>query len=186
MRTRQRIDFSRKINKQIEPHLPMIFYLDQMNIIETFYTAFGKGDAQTMASCYHPEAEFTDEVFVDLKGKEVPAMWKMLIERSKGEMEITFSHVQINAGDPPQTGSADWVAVYIFSATGRRVINRIHAEFVFKDGKIYRHRDSFNLHKWARQAMGLKGKLLGGTSFFRKKVQKTAREGLSRYLSRNN
>jgi hypothetical protein len=75
--------------------------------------------------------------------------------------------------------------VYIFSATGRRVINRIHAEFEFKDGKIYRHTDSFDLHKWAAQAMGFKGKLLGGTSFFRKKVQKTAREGLNRYISRN-
>lgn len=160
----------------------LIFYLDQMNIIETFYTEFANGDAQTMAACYHPEAEFTDEVFVGLKGKEVPAMWQMLIERSGGEMEITFGHVQINE----QTGSADWVAVYTFSATGRRVINRIHAEFEFKDGKIYRHRDSFNLHKWAGQAMGFKGKLLGGTSFFRKKVQKTAREGLNRYLSRNN
>jgi ketosteroid isomerase-like protein len=150
-------------------------------LISRFYTAFGRGDAQTMAECYHPEAEFTDEVFIGLKGNEVPAMWKMLIERSKGEMEITFSHVQANE----QTGSADWVAVYIFSATGRRVINRIHAEFEFKDGKIYRHTDSFNLHKWAGQAMGIKGKLLGGTSFFRKNVQKTAREGLNRYLSRN-
>ena len=158
-----------------------IFYLDRMNIIETFYTAFSKGDGETMASCYHPEAEFTDEVFVGLKGREVPAMWKMLIERSKGEIEITFSHVQMN----DTAGSAHWVAMYIFSATGRRVINRIHAEFEFKDGKIYRHRDSFNLHKWASQAMGLNGKLLGGTSFFRKKVQKTAREGLDRYLSRN-
>jgi ketosteroid isomerase-like protein len=170
-----------------------IFYLDRMNIIETFYTAFANGDAQTMGACYHPDAEFTDEVFVGLKGKEVPAMWRMLIERSKGEMEITFSHVQLNAGEPPQiqagdlpqTGSADWVAVYVFSTTGRRVINRIHAEFEFKDGKIWRHRDSFNLHKWASQAMGFKGKLLGGTSFLRKKVQKTAREGLNRYLSRN-
>ncbi|NCU05497.1 MAG: nuclear transport factor 2 family protein [Chitinophagaceae bacterium] len=153
-----------------------------MNTIETFYTAFSKGDWQTMAGCYHPDAEFTDEVFVGLKGKEVPAMWQMLIERSGGNMEITHSHVQ----ETGERGSADWVAVYVFSATGRRVINRIHAEFELKDGKIYRHRDSFSLHKWASQAMGFKGKLLGGTSFFRKKVQKTAREGLNRYLSRNN
>lgn len=152
-----------------------------MNTIETFYAAFSKGDWQTMADCYHPEAEFTDEVFVGLKGKEVPAMWRMLIERSGGNMEITHSHVQQTG----ELGSADWVAVYVFSATGRRVINRIHAEFVFKDGKIFRHTDSFDLHKWAGQAMGFKGKLLGCTSFFRKKVQKTAREGLNRYVGRN-
>ncbi|MFY7839701.1 MAG: nuclear transport factor 2 family protein [Lacibacter sp.] len=33
-------------------------------LIHRFYTAFAKGDWQTMADCYHPEAEFTDEVFV--------------------------------------------------------------------------------------------------------------------------
>lgn len=172
----------------------MIFYLDEMNVIETFYTAFAKGDWQTMETCYHPEATFTDEVFVGLKGREVMGMWRMLLERSKGELDITYSHAQVTAGEPPenkagdspQKGAADWVAVYIFSATGRRVINRIRAEFELKDGKIYRHTDSFNLHKWAGQAMGFKGKLLGGTSFFRKKVQKTARESLERYLSRNN
>lgn len=160
----------------------MIFYLDEMNVIETFYTAFAKGDWETMETCYHPEATFTDEVFVGLKGKEVMGMWRMLLERSKGELDITYSHAQVDG----QKGSADWVAVYVFSATGRRVINRIRAEFELKDGKIFKHTDSFNLHKWAGQAMGLKGKLLGGTSFFRKKVQKTAREGLDRYLSRNN
>jgi ketosteroid isomerase-like protein len=160
----------------------MIFYLNEMNVIETFYTAFAKGDWQTMETCYHPEATFTDEVFVGLKGKEIMGMWRMLLERSKGELDITHSHAQVDG----QKGSADWVAIYVFSATGRRVINRIRAEFELKDGKIYRHTDSFNLHKWAGQAMGLKGKLIGGTSFFRKKVQKTAREGLDRYLSQNN
>ena len=151
-------------------------------LINTFYAAFSRGDWQTMEACYHPEAEFTDEVFVGLKGAEVPAMWKMLIERSKGELEITYSHVQATE----QTGSADWVAVYIFSATGRRVINRIHAEFEFKDGKIFRHTDEFDLHRWATQAMGWKGKLLGGTSFFRKKVQKTATGSLKKYLMKLN
>ena len=150
-------------------------------LINTFYAAFSRGDWQTMEACYHPEAEFTDEVFVDLKGKEVMGMWRMLLERSKGDLEITFSHVLSNE----QTGSADWVAVYIFSATDRRVINRIHAEFEFKEGKIFRHTDSFDLHRWAGQAMGWKGKLLGGLPFFRKKVQKTAREGLNRYISKN-
>lgn len=150
-------------------------------LIHTFYTAFAKGDWQTMANCYHEDVEFTDPVFVGLKGKEASAMWRMLLERSKGELEITFSHVLADE----QKGSADWVAVYIFSATGRRVINRIHAEFEFKEGKIIRHTDHFDLHKWASQAMGLKGKLLGGLTFFRKKVQKTAKEALDRFLAKN-
>lgn len=100
----------KKENKEIQVCLQMIFYLDCMNIIENFYTSFAKGDWQAMANCYHPEAEFTDEVFVGLKGKEVPGMWRMLIERGGGNMEITYSHVQETA----EKGSADWVAVYLF------------------------------------------------------------------------
>ncbi|MBY0479504.1 MAG: nuclear transport factor 2 family protein [Chitinophagaceae bacterium] len=150
-------------------------------LIHTFYTAFAKADWQTMANCYHEQIEFNDPVFVGLKGKEAAAMWRMLIERSKGQLKINFSNVEANE----QTGKADWVAEYLFSATGRNVVNRIHAQFEFRDGKISRHTDHFDLHKWASQAMGWKGRLLGGTSFFRKKVQKTAAEALNHFLSKN-
>jgi len=150
-------------------------------LIDTFYTAFAKGDWQTMTGCYHDEVEFNDPVFKGLKGKEAGAMWRMLIERSKGNINITYTNVVADE----KNGRAEWVARYLFSATGRNVINRIHAEFEFRDGKIIKHTDQFDLHKWAGQAMGLKGKLFGGLPFFRKKVQKTAREGLNRFLSKN-
>lgn len=149
-------------------------------LINTFYTAFAKADWQTMADCYHADVQFSDEAFVGLKGKEVGAMWRMLIERSKGNLIIHFSNVQASA----EKGTADWLAEYVFSATGRKVINHIHAEFEFKDGKIWKHTDSFNLHKWASQAMGFKGQLLGGFGFFRKKVQQTARLSLLKFMER--
>jgi ketosteroid isomerase-like protein len=149
-------------------------------LITKFYTAFSNLDGEAMASCYHPDAIFNDEAFVNLKGKEPGLMWKMLLERSKGDLKISFDNVQASA----QKGTADWVAEYVFSATGRKVINHIHAEFEFKDGLIYRHTDSFDLHQWAGQAMGLKGKLLGGFGFFRKKVQQTARLGLDKYIQK--
>jgi ketosteroid isomerase-like protein len=162
-------------------HLSFIYLSQMKELIITFYTAFAKGDWQTMASCYHEEVEFSDPVFAGLKGKEASAMWRMLVERSKGNIDISFTNVV--AGE--KSGSAEWVARYLFSATGRKVINRIHAEFEFRDGKIIKHTDQFNLHKWAGQAFGLKGQLLGGFPFFRKKVQKNAREGLNRFLSKN-
>lgn len=149
-------------------------------LIHKFYTAFANHDAETMITCYHPEAIFNDEAFVNLKGKEPGLMWKMLIERGGGNTKITFSNVQASN----EKGSADWGAEYTFSVTGRKVINHIHAEFEFKDGLIYRHTDSFNLHKWAAQAFGLKGRLLGGFGFFRKKVQQTARLGLDKYIQK--
>ncbi len=149
-------------------------------LITKFYSAFALHDAATMADCYHPHADFTDEVFVHLKGKEPGMMWKMLVERSKDQLMIQFSNVQV-LGDK---GSADWVASYVFSATGRNVINHIHAEFEFKDGLIYRHKDSFDLHKWAAQAMGWKGQLLGGFGFFKRQIQKQARQSLNKYIQK--
>ena len=59
------------------------------------------------------------------------------------------------------TGRAHWVATYTYSATGRPVENRIDATFEFRDGRIVRHRDRFDLYRWARQALGPKGLLLG-------------------------
>lgn len=150
-------------------------------LVTTFYSAFAKGDWQTMANCYHEQIEFNDPAFGSLKGKEVAAMWRMLIEHSKGNISISFTNVVADEN----TGRAEWVARYQFSATGRNVINRIHAEFEFKDGKIIKHTDQFNMHKWASQAMGLKGQLLGWLPFFRKKIQKTARKALDRFMNKN-
>jgi hypothetical protein len=93
----------------------------------------------------------------------------MLISSGKGH-DITY---QILSADDA-TGSAQWVATYTFSKTGRKVINRIQANFVFANGKIARHRNSFDYYKWARQALGLKGLVLGWSTFLRKKIQQTA------------
>lgn len=150
-------------------------------LIITFYSAFAKADWQTMVNCYHEDVEFNDPAFENLKGKEVTAMWRMLIERSKGNISISFTNVVADE----KTGRADWVARYQFSGTGRNVINRIHAEFEFKDGKIIKHTDQFSMHKWASQAMGFKGQLLGGLPFFRRKVQKTARKALDQFINKN-
>ena len=54
--------------------------------------------------------------------------------------------------------SAHWEAHYLFSATGRKVLNRIDAEFEFDHaGLIVRHRDRFDFWAWSRQALGLPG-----------------------------
>ena len=92
-------------------------------LITKFYSAFQNKDGVTMSSCYDPEATFSDPAFTDLKGKEVGAMWQMLVERGQN-LSIRFSNVKAD----DQTGSADWEADYSFSKTGRMVYNRIHAE----------------------------------------------------------
>ena len=147
-------------------------------LIQDFYEAFARKDYQKMAECYHPEATFSDPAF-QLRGPEIAAMWKMLITRGK-DLELTFSKVEADA----QRGSANWEARYTFSQTGHKVHNIIHAEFQFRGGRIWSHTDTFSFHRWARQALGLKGWLLGGTTFLRKKVQQSAMEGLQKFMSK--
>jgi ketosteroid isomerase-like protein len=153
---------------------------DHEALIHKLYTAFQKSDGATMAECYHPQATFTDPAFVNLQGAEVGAMWKMLTSRAK-DFSMKYSQVEANT----DTGSAYWEANYIFSSTGRKVLNKIHSSFRFKDGKIIEQRDNFNFWRWSRQALGPSGLLLGWTPFLQKKVQATAKKGLLEYMSKS-
>ena len=146
-------------------------------LLTNFYSAFQRRDAEAMAACYHPEAEFTDEAFVGLRHGGVTSMWRMLCERGK---DLTLEFRDIQADD--RTGRAHWEAHYTFSASGRKVHNIIDAEFEFRDGKILRHRDRFDFHRWSRQALGPTGLLLGWTPFLKNKVQSTARAQLDKFM----
>ncbi|MFK7922422.1 MAG: nuclear transport factor 2 family protein [Bacteroidia bacterium] len=149
------------------------------DLIKTFYTAFTKRDAKTMAACYHDEAVFHDDAFGELQANEVRKMWEMLLKNGK-DLYVEFSDVKANDNN----GSAHWEAKYSFGPSGRKVHNIVEASFVFKDGKIYRHIDRFPMRKWATQAMGWKGWLLGGTNFFKNKVQKQTAQQLKSYMEK--
>jgi len=151
--------------------------MENEKLIRTFYEAFARNDAEAMVACYHDEVEFSDSAFGLLKGEQAKNMWRMLVERSKGTIKINFSNVNANG----EKGSADWTADYLFSKTGRQVHNEINAEFEFKDGKIFRHHDTFDFWKWSIQALGLSGTLLGWSSFLQKKVRQNALESLAEY-----
>jgi ketosteroid isomerase-like protein len=146
-------------------------------LISTFYSAFQRRDADAMAACYHPEAEFSDPAFPGLRHAEVTSMWRMLAERGK-DLELTFTDVQAD----DRTGRAHWDARYTFGATGRKVLNRIDAEFEFRDGKILRHTDRFDFWRWSSQALGPVGMLLGWTPFLRNKVRSQARASLEKFM----
>jgi ketosteroid isomerase-like protein len=146
-------------------------------LIESFYRAFQKLDADAMVLCYHADIHFSDPVFPDLSRDEVGAMWRMLCSQAKN-FELTFDSIEAN----DQKGKAHWEARYDFSATGRRVHNKIDAEFEFQDGKIIRHTDTFNFWKWSSMALGPVGFLIGWTPMLRKKVQKQARGRLDKFV----
>lgn len=148
-------------------------------LIQRFYEAFQKLDAEAMAVCYADDVVFSDPVFGELRGEEARDMWRMLASRAQS-FSLTFADVDAN----DHTGSAQWVAHYLFSQTGRTVVNRIQARFVFRDGRIVEHRDTFDLWRWSRQALGVKGTLLGWTPFVQRAIRAQARKGLDAYRAR--
>jgi len=147
-------------------------------LIERFYAAFGRRDWAGMAACYHPEVHFSDEVF-DLHGADAGLMWRMLCTSGR---DLVIEPSGIAADE--RTGQAHWDARYTFSATGRKVLNRIDARFEFRDGLIVRHVDRFPFWTWARQALGTPGLLLGWSGFLRGKVRATAAKNLAAFKAR--
>ena len=149
-------------------------------VIEKFYTAFQKLDYQTMNSCYSDDIVFSDPAFGLLRGEEAKAMWEMLCKNAK-DFSLTFSNIQLL---DEEYANCNWVATYTFSKTGRKVVNNIKAFMLLKDGKIIEHSDAFKLSKWAAQALGWKGALLGWTGFMKRKIQNNARKNLIAFIEK--
>lgn len=142
-------------------------------LITRFYQAFQRLDAEAMVACYSDDVLFSDPAFGILQGRDAGDMWRMLTTRAK-DFSLTFDNVRADE----RSGGAHWVATYLFNQTGRVVINDIQARFVFRDGKICEHHDSFEMWQWARQALGMKGLLLGWTPWLQGKVRAQALKGL--------
>jgi ketosteroid isomerase-like protein len=145
-------------------------------LINRFYDAFNRLDAEAMAACYTDDVLFSDPVFGELRGSQAGDMWRMLTARAR-DFSVSFDKVRADE----RTGGAHWVATYLFSQTGRTVVNDIQARFVFRDGKISEHHDQFDLWRWSRQALGAKGALLGWTPFVQNAIRAQAQKGLKAY-----
>ncbi len=146
------------------------------SLIERFYGAFAERDGAGMSACYAPDVTFSDPVFPDLRGDEAGAMWRMLTARAN---DLRIELLEREADD--ERGSAHWRAHYTFTQTGRPVVNDIRASFRFSDGRIVEHRDEFDFHRWARQALGTTGLLLGWTPIVRNGVRRRAAAGLEEF-----
>jgi hypothetical protein len=148
-------------------------------LVEQLYKAFSEKDSQTMADCYHAQAEFHDPVFLKLQGPEIKMMWTMLCLQASS-LDIKWGN--IHADD--KMGTADWSAKYSFGRARRKVHNKIHAEFTFKDGKIIKHVDHFDFWKWSRMALGPLGLIMGWNSIVQVNIQKQARVNLTNFITK--
>ena len=153
---------------------------DNETLIQHFYKSFQGKDYRAMQSCYHEEVVFSDPVFPNLNGKQVKAMWHLLIAAGK-DLKLEFSRVE----EKKIGVHAHWEAWYTFSATGKKVHNVIDATFVFKDGKIIRHTDHFNFWRWSRMALGVTGWLLGWSTLLKKKISTRAKQNLEKFIAAN-
>ncbi len=154
--------------------------MDNIALLNKFYTAFQNRDAKTMISCYHKDVVFKDPAFGMLKGDRAKSMWAMLCKTGK-DLEINFSDIEVFEDH----GKANWEADYTFSATKKKVHNVVYAEFIFKDGKIIEHIDTFSFKNWSKQAFGFIGRIFGNTSFFQRQFQERANKLLNEYISKN-
>lgn len=147
-------------------------------LIERLYDGLRRGDGEAMAACYAPEARFSDPAFGELRDGEPAAMWRMLCSRSGG-VDVELVEREADA----ESGSAHWIARYEFQQTGRPVVNDIRARFRFANGLIVEHDDEFDLHRWARQALGLPGLLLGWLPPAQAAFRRRARASLQEFIA---
>jgi ketosteroid isomerase-like protein len=129
---------------------------DNARLIRELYEAMDRHDGEAMANLYEPDGRFHDPAFGELSGDETGDMWRMLTARAE-DLRVELAEHSVR-GD---TGSARWIARYTFTRTGRPVVNEVDARFRFHDGRIAEHEDSFSFWKWARQALGPAGLVLG-------------------------
>lgn len=149
-------------------------------VITLFYSAFQKLDYQTMNACYSEDIVFSDPVFGLLRGDEARYMWEMLCTNAK-DFSLEFSNIQLL---DEEYATCNWTATYTFSKTGRRVVNHIKAFMKLKDGKIVEHSDGFRLSTWIAQALGWKGVWFGWMGWMKRKVQRSARQNLIRFIEK--
>ena len=147
-------------------------------ILEDFYVAFVNGDVSRMTAHYHSNAIFEDPAFGKLNYEEVKAMWAMLIDRSRGDLKITFDILSINEN----LSKVAWEAKYHYGKKRRPVHNKIIASIVIEDDKIIRHTDKFNLWRWSAQAIGPVGSLFGWSPVLKNTIRKKARKALYHYM----
>lgn len=147
--------------------------------IERLYAAMQQRDGAAMADCYAVDGTFTDPVFGELADGEPGDMWRMLTSRST-DLSVELGEHEAN----DRSGSASWVARYTFTQTGRGVVNEGFSLFDFDpEGLIRNQHDDFDFWRWARQALGRTGWLLGWTPVLQHSVRDRARTNLERFRS---
>ncbi len=154
--------------------------MNHNELLQKFYSSFSNGNAKGMIDCYHENIVFQDPAFGILKGNRAKYMWDMLLSKKDNDLRIDYKILKTD----DKNGKVNWTARYNYGPKKRKVINKVTANFEFKDGKILKHTDDFNLWIWSKQALGTSGYLLGWSSYMRDQIQKKINKLLSSFIEK--
>lgn len=119
-------------------------------VARKFYEAFEARDYVAMEPLYAPNVKFEDAIFKHKNRDGAMRMWrKILGDPAQNVFKYELKRME---GD---VAIGVWTADY--KVFGRPVHNVIESRMTVRDGKIVEHRDSFDLARWARQALPIGG-----------------------------
>lgn len=151
-------------------------------LVARFFEAWGRLDAESLVACLHPEISFSDPMFPNLRREQVPAMWQMLIaSMALHPADFSLRHDIVFLEE--RKAQVHW-QVRFRNVAGRRIHHKALATLTFWDDRIVRHVDGYPFYGWARQSLGLSGKLLGWNKSYREAVQSAARKQLAVFMHR--
>jgi uncharacterized protein len=145
-------------------------------LIETLYASLRDSQPDVAAACYAADAHFEDIAFRLKNSADILRMWRLVCSK---KVEVTFDSVVAD----DDKGSANWVAKYTMTESGRPVTNPSSAQFDFRDGIIVNHVDRCDAMAWATQAYPFPKNLAAGLiGPLRRRI---ARQKLDEFASEN-
>lgn len=152
--------------------------MTKLEILQNYYDVFQNLELDKMSNYYHSDVEFYDHAFGTLNKDELMAMWSMLFHKAFKSLTIEVSNIKV----VDNIGFAHVECYYTYSLTNRKVHNIIDTTIKFKEDKIIKQIDIFNLKRWAEQSLGWKQSVFAGTTFFKNRLQKQTGTALDKYL----
>lgn len=117
-------------------------------VAERFYDAFVNRRFDEMEALYAEGVRFRDNIFRFPDRAGTMRMWRKLL-RDPDNVKASYRFERLDGN----VAVGRWQADYeIF---GRKVHNDIESRLTIEGGRIVDHRDTFDLGKWARQALPL-------------------------------
>jgi len=148
--------------------------IENKNVITGLYNAYKERNPELMASFYTEDASFKDEIFGEVTGQEIPKVWEV-VHSTTSNFYLYFHIVNVNKN----LATVNSQLSYTFKHTGRKIDISITSIFRFENGKIRHQVDEYSLWKWASQAFGVSGFLLGWNPKFKNKIRQSAQNTIA-------